>query len=118
MKKALVLAALLTGAAHAQVVAWSANTEGGRINLTASQGACPPDKRAMFTTTPSGHFAMGCWALFPDNRVYVEYVGGGQPMLYDINGFTLVEPAARPQAPLPLPPKPKVKPWQSEAGYL
>ena len=95
MKHTLILlAALLCGAAHAEVIAISSTKAGGEIRLTDQQSNCPADTRLFYTTTKGGEVMPGCWSLL-DGDVFAAY-RDGSVRLYSLDGFTVKQkPAAQ-----------------------
>ena len=95
MKKLLILAALLCGAAQAETLATAPNAIGGQIRLMAERGSCSEGSRVVLLTSPSGEFVQGCWFLMED-KVYAAY-SNGLKRLYSLEGFTLTnQPPAQP----------------------
>jgi hypothetical protein len=87
MKYLLTLALIFSAAAHADVLATSANTGGGKIVLTDAAANCKDGGRMVYSTLPTGNFLAGCWKIY-DDQVFVVYADGTS-RLYDITGFTM-----------------------------
>lgn len=88
MKKLLVvLLALASGAAHADIFAMAKNTAGGEIVLLTSQGNCKSGQLQMFARSGGGTISGGCW-FFEKPYVYVTY-SDGDLRVYDGAGFTV-----------------------------
>lgn len=91
MKHLILLAALLCGAAQAEVIAISETKAGGQIRLTNQQSNCPAETRLFYTTTTTGEVMPGCWSLL-DGDVYAVY-RDGSIRLYSISAFTIKQNA-------------------------
>lgn len=95
MRKTLILlAALLCGAAQAEVIAISSTKAGGEIRLTNDQSNCPSDSRYFYTTIPGGVVMPGCWTVV-DGDIFAVYRDGGM-RLYSLDAFTVKEKPAAP----------------------
>jgi hypothetical protein len=95
MKHTLILlAALLCGAAQAEVIASSPSKAGGRILLTDSKGNCEKG-RLVLLTTKTGEYMTGCWQPY-DDQVFVIYADGDS-QLYPMEAFSVRQPSAAPQ---------------------
>ena len=95
MKHLILLAALLCGAAQAEVIAISGTKAGGEIRLTNQRSNCPDESRLFYTTTRTGEVMPGCWSLL-DGDVFAVYKDGSI-RLYSLDAFTLTQKPAAPQ---------------------
>jgi len=90
MKKLCVLlVALISSAAHADIFASARNEAGGEIVLLDSQGNCKSGSLQMFARTRGGSISTGCW-FFDKPYVYVTY-SDGDLRVYDGGGFTVAD---------------------------
>jgi hypothetical protein len=93
-KTIILLAALLCGASHAEVIASSPNEAGGKILLTDSKGNCEKGRMVMMTTK-TGEYMTGCWQAY-DDQVFVVYADGAS-RLYPMEAFSVRQPSTAPQ---------------------
>jgi len=90
MRKLLVvLLALASTAAHADIFAMAKNNAGGEIVLLTTKGSCRDGTLQMFARTSGGSITVGCW-FFEKPYVYATY-SDGDVKVYDGAGFTVTD---------------------------